>query len=249
MIISGKNSVLESLKSGGKGIEKIYIAYGTSDDIISVIKGEAKKIGVAVSIMDRRKFADLEKREVLSGRSQGVLALMNEIEYENLETIIENVFKEGKIPFVVALDGITDPHNLGAIIRSAECAGCDAVIISKKDSVSVNETVMRTSAGAAKHIPVCREDNLVDSLRSLKVAGLEIVGLSEHCKNDYTKESFLKPICIVIGNEGDGFTQQVKRECTSLVRINMLGKINSLNASVAAAVVISEINRQKNLVI
>lgn len=247
MIISGKNAVTEAILSGAEGIEKIYISFGTSSPAISEIKKLANQYGIPVSVADKKKFAELEKRSSATGRTQGIIALMSEVEYADIAEILDKTLTNGKLPLFIALDGITDPHNLGAVIRSAECAGCNAVIYSKKDSVGVNETVLRTSAGAAKHIPICRVDKLLNTLRYLKEMGVQLVGLSEHCKNDYTKFNFNSPVCLVVGSEGEGFTQQIKMECDKLLRINLLGKINSLNASVAASVVMFEAQRQRNL--
>ncbi|MCC7439561.1 MAG: 23S rRNA (guanosine(2251)-2'-O)-methyltransferase RlmB [Armatimonadetes bacterium] len=244
MFINGRNAVLEALRSE-KGLEKIFIMFGSEGEPVNQIRAEAKRLGIACIVADRGKFLQMEKEAGLGTRSQGVIAQLREIEYEDIEAVVENAWIDGRAPLVVALDGITDPRNMGAIIRSAECAGIDAVFFARRNSAIINDVVMKTSAGAANHIPLDRVANLGDMLLRLKKTGIAVVGLDGEATTTYTQYDFTTPTVIVVGSEGEGMHARTKNLCDALISIPMQGKVTSLNASVAAGVVFFEAQRQR----
>jgi 23S rRNA (guanosine2251-2'-O)-methyltransferase len=177
---------------------------------------------------------------------QGVIAYTTQITYQHIEDIVPTLFEEGKNPFFVLLDGVTDVRNFGAIARTAECAGVDAIIIPSKNSVSVNADAIKTSAGALHTIPVCREDNLTKSIKYLKNCGIHIAGATEKGNRSYTKGTYDGPVCLIMGAEDRGIPQEHLALCDEWVKIPILGHIGSLNVSVAAGVLIYEIVKQRN---
>ena len=176
---------------------------------------------------------------------QGVVAFLSPVAYHNLDDLIPSLFEAGKLPFVVALDGITDVRNFGAIARTCECSGVDAIIIPEKNSVSVNADAVKTSAGALLHIPVVRVKNLNKAIKQLKESGLMIVGATEKGSKNYTTFDYTVPTAIVMGAEDTGISNENLRECDYLAAIPMFGQINSLNVSVAAGILIYEVVRQR----
>ena len=219
--VEGRNAVLELLESG-KDINKIYIA-----------KGEK----------DRRQLSQMAQTE----NFQGVIATVPPFEYCDIEDILEEARKKQEDPFVLILDGIEDPHNLGAIIRTAETAGIHGIIIPKRRAASVNSTVSKVSAGAAEHMKVARVNNITDSIQKLKDAGLWICGTDMDTKTYYYDQDLTGALGIVIGSEGNGMSNKVKNNCDFIVKIPMLGKITSLNASVSAGIVVYEAVKQRNI--
>jgi 23S rRNA (guanosine2251-2'-O)-methyltransferase len=177
---------------------------------------------------------------------QGVVAFLSPVAYHNLDDLIPSLFEAGKLPFVVALDGITDVRNFGAIARTCECSGVDAIIIPEKNSVSVNADAVKTSAGALLHIPVVRVKNLNKAIKQLKESGLMIVGATEKGSKNYTTFDYTVPTAIVMGAEDTGISNENLRECDYLAAIPMFGQINSLNVSVAAGILIYEVVRQRS---
>ena len=244
MYINGRNAVIEALRSGS-AVEKVFIMYGMEGDTIDRVRIEAKRAGVPSVIVDRQRFAELERRATLGTRSQGVIALVSSVEYVDMDELVDSAVMQGIAPLVGALDGITDPHNVGAIIRSAECAGLHGVVIGKHDSSGLTDVVMKTSAGAAGHLPIARVANVGDSLMSMKDAGLQVVGLDERGSIPYTEFDFTAPTAIVIGSEGKGLSPRLRRMCDTVLSIPMFGRVSSLNASVAAGVVFFEARRQR----
>ncbi|HVK39923.1 MAG TPA: 23S rRNA (guanosine(2251)-2'-O)-methyltransferase RlmB [Candidatus Kapabacteria bacterium] len=244
MYINGRNAVIEALRSGSD-VEKVFIMFGMEGEAIDRVRIEAKRAGVPSVIVDRQRFAELERRAGLGTRSQGVLAVASAVEYADMDELVESVIARGDVPLVGALDGITDPHNVGAIIRSAECAALDGIVIGKHDSSGITDVVMKTSAGAAGHLPIARVANVGDSVMSLKDAGLVIVGLDERGTIPYTAYDFTQPSAIIVGSEGRGIGQRVRRMCDTLLSIPMFGQVASLNASVASGVVFFEARRQR----
>jgi 23S rRNA (guanosine2251-2'-O)-methyltransferase len=236
--------VIEALRKG-EGVEKIFLLYGLEGEPVDRIRIESKRAGVPCVTVDRKRFGELERSAGLSTRSQGVIASVSEIEYADLDLIIEQAFLDGRMPLVAALDGITDPHNVGAIIRSAECAGFDGLLIGKHDSSGITDVVMKTSAGAARHLPIARVSNIGDILLGVQQGGVEVVGLDESGKTGYVDYDFTKPTAIVIGSEGKGLSPRIRKLCNTLLSIPMRGQISSLNASVAAGVVFFEAQRQR----
>jgi 23S rRNA (guanosine2251-2'-O)-methyltransferase len=242
--INGRNAVIEALRSGQE-VEKVFIMFGMEGDTIDRVRIEAKRAGVPSVIVDRQRFAELERRAGLATRSQGVIASLSEVDYADIDLVVEDIFNAGGMPLVCALDGITDPHNVGAIIRSAECAGLDGVVIGKHDSSGITDVVVKTSAGAVGHLALARVSNVGDSITSLKDAGIAVVGLDERGSVEYTAYDFTAPTAIVIGSEGKGMSTRIRKLCDTLLSIPMHGQVSSLNASVAAGVVFFEARRQR----
>lgn len=237
-VICGRNPVIEALKSGAN-LDTVYI--DGSGGSLSVIRRLAKDKGIVV------KDARDEKLSKLSGGAshQGVVAVGACGEYVTLEDILAVSAKKGTKPFIIICDEIEDPHNLGAIIRTAETSGADGVIIPKRRSAGLNATVFKTSAGAASYVPVARVSNLASAIDTLKDNGVWIYG-TDACGNDYTKTDFTGSCGLVIGSEGFGISRLIQQKCDFMVKLPMLGKINSLNASVAAGVFMYEVLRQRS---
>lgn len=238
-LIYGKNPVLEAIKSDTT-INKIY-AQTSNKEIDSVIK-EALKRKIIVVDTDKQK---LDK--MIDGKnSQGIIASVTDFEYSEIEDIINYAKSRNEDPFVLILDKIEDPHNLGAIIRSAECMGVHGIIIQKRNACLVTDTVEKVAAGACSYVKVARVTNITESLKKLKEYGLWIYGLDMAGVSNIYDTKLEGAIGIVVGNEGEGISRLVKENCDVLMKIPMTGKINSLNASVSAAISIYEVVRQKN---
>lgn len=238
-LIYGKNPVLEAIKSDTT-INKIY-AQTSNKEIDSVIK-EALKRKIIVVNTDKQK---LDK--MIDGKnSQGIIASITDFEYSEIEDIINYAKSRNEDPFVLILDKIEDPHNLGAIIRSAECMGVHGIIIQKRNACLVTDTVEKVAAGACSYVKVARVTNITESIKKLKEYGLWIYGLDMAGESNIYDTKLEGAIGIVVGNEGEGISRLVKENCDVLMKIPMTGKINSLNASVSAAISIYEVIRQKN---
>ncbi|MBP5582127.1 MAG: 23S rRNA (guanosine(2251)-2'-O)-methyltransferase RlmB [Ruminococcus sp.] len=236
-IICGRNPVMEALKSGAN-LDTVYI--DGNGGSLSVIRRLAKENGVVV------KDADDNKLSRLSGGAspQGVVAEGACGEYVTVEDILAVSQKNGTKPFIIICDEIEDPHNLGAIIRTAETSGADGVIIPKRRSASLNATVFKTSAGAASYVPVARVSNLASCIDTLKDNGVWIYG-TDASGTDYSETDFTGGVALVIGSEGFGMSQLIQKKCDFMIKLPMLGKINSLNASVAAGIFMYEVLRQR----
>jgi len=239
--VIGRNPVLELLKTENK-IDKLYVQKGQVQGSINKIIGKAKDDNIEVQYVDKSKLTSLAN----SKAHQGVVALVGGFEYAQLDDIMNFAKGKNEDPFIIILDGIEDTYNLGAIIRTAECAGAHGVIVPKRRSASVNQTVYKTSAGAVEHMRVCQVANITYAIESLKKLGLWIYGADADGEQVYYKNELTGPICLVIGSEGKGLSRLVKEKCDILVRIPMLGKISSLNASVATSILIYEVVRQRN---
>lgn len=249
--IYGRNAVIEALQSG-KSIEKIMLAFGNQGSSVSRIFKLAKDNGVACVTYDKGKFTRLEKdifgpenkNDGNIQKSQGVIALLRPFEVLELDMFLAQDFEEYKNPIVILLDEITDPHNLGAIARSAECAGAIGLIMTERNSAPLSPAAIKASAGALEHIPVVKVGNLVTAIEKLKEVGFWIVGTDGEGTKNYTDPIYNCPVALVIGSEGKGMRPSVVKHCDFLVKIPMIGQINSLNASVSAGVVLFEILRQ-----
>lgn len=238
--IIGRNGVTEALKAGRK-ISKLYIA-NTKDAVpLQKIKDLAVEKGITVEIVPPKAL----NRMAPDSRHQGVVAIAAPIAYADLSDVLAKAETERRVPFLVLLDGIEDVHNMGAIIRTAECAGVDAVLIPKRRSAPVNETVSKTSAGAIEYVPLVQIGNIAQTLRQLKKRGFWVLGADMDGTVDYFHSDMTAPTVLVIGNEGKGISHLVKETCDVLVQIPMMGHVNSLNASVAAALLIYEGVRQR----
>lgn len=232
-LIAGRNAVRELLKSG-KTIDKLFILKGQRDGLLTVIFAEAVKAGVPVVESDRNAL------DRMATANQGVIAQIPEREYASLEDIMALAADKGEVPFVVIADCISDPHNLGAVIRSAECAGCHGVIIPKRRSALLTPAAVKASAGAVEHIPVCKVSNLSSAIEYLKENGLWIYAL-EADGRPYDELDYRGGCALVLGSEGEGVSRLVRENCDFVVSIPMKGKVNSLNVSNAAAVVLFEV--------
>ena len=239
-IIEGRNAVIEALRSG-ETIDKIYLQKGETDKTLGHIASKARAAGVVVVEADRRKLDAMSRTHA----HQGVIALAAVREYVSVESILQAARDKGEAPLLVVCDEISDPHNLGAVIRTAECAGAHGVIIPKRRSAGLTAVVAKTSAGAVSHLPVARVANLPSLLKQLKKEGLWIFGAAADGPVSLYEADLKGPAAIVIGSEGSGMSRLVAETCDVLVRIPMKGKLNSLNASAAAAILLYEAVRQR----
>ena len=239
-VIEGRNAVIEAMRAG-RPIDKVYIAKGDTDATIAHIASKARDLGAVVVEADRRKLDSMS----YSHAHQGVIALASVKEYATVDEIFAVAGERGEDPFIVICDEISDPHNLGAIIRTAECAGVHGVIIPKRRSAGITAVVDKTSAGAAEHIAVARVANLTSVLKDLKDRGVWIYGTAADGTSELWNTDMRGPIAVVIGSEGDGMSRLVSENCDFKLSIPMKGRISSLNASVSAAVVMYEVMRQR----
>ena len=238
--IEGRNAVIEALRAG-RAIDKIYIAKGEVDQTLGHIASKARNQGVVVVETDRRKLDQMSQTRA----HQGVVAVCAVKEYCTVQDILAIANDRGETPFVIVCDEISDPHNLGAIIRSAECVGAHGVIIPKRRSAGLTAVVDKAAAGAAEHMAIARVPNLTAALEELKKAGLWIYGTAAEGASPLWKTDLTGPIALVIGSEGDGMSRLVREHCDFTISIPLRGQISSLNASAAAAVLMYEILRQR----
>ena len=240
-LIEGRNAVIEALRAG-RTIDKIYIAKGDVDQTLGHIASKARSAGVVVVEADRRKLDAMSQTHA----HQGVIALCAVKEYCTVADILAIAQARGDPPFVIVCDEISDPHNLGAIIRSAECAGEHGVIIPKRRSAGLTAVVDKTSAGAVEHVAIARVPNLSAAIGELKKSGLWVYGAAAEGASPMWQTDLTGPVCLVIGSEGDGIGRLVRENCDFLVSIPLKGQISSLNASAAAAVLMYEVLRQRS---
>lgn len=238
--IEGRNAVLELLETG-KDINKIFIANGEKHGSINKIISIAKERKIVIVEVDRAKLNQM----AMSDNHQGVIASVPPFDYCEVEDILEEANKKQEKPFILILDGIEDPHNLGSVIRTAETAGVHGIIIPKRRAATVNSTVYKVSAGAVEYMKIARVNNLNETIKYLKDNDIWVCGTDMDAKNYYYNEKFDGPIAIVIGSEGFGMSRLVKENCDFLVKIPMKGKITSLNASVSAGIVMYEVVKQR----
>ena len=241
-MIFGIRAVIEAVQAG-KDIDKILMRRDMtselSRELFNALTG--RKIPV--------QYVPIEKlNHITTKNHQGVVAFISPITYQNIEDIIPGIYEEGRMPFIVVLDGVTDIRNFGAIARTCECAGVDAIVIPTKGGASINPDAVKTSAGALMTIPVCREENLGNALKFLVSSGIKLVAASEKATKDYTEASMKEPIAIIMGSEDEGVSPDRLRLCDEMVSIPMLGTIVSLNVSVAAGVLIYEAVRQRGII-
>lgn len=239
-IIEGRNAVIEALRAG-TAIDKIYLAKGETDKTLGHIASRARDAGVVVVEADRRKLDAMSRTHA----HQGIIAVAAVREYASVEDLLQAARDRGEPPLLVVCDELSDPHNLGAVIRTAECAGAHGVIIPKRRSAGLTAVVAKTSAGAVSHLPVARVANLPSLLKQLKKEGLWIFGAAADGPVSLYEADLKGPAAIVIGSEGSGMSRLVAETCDVLVRIPMKGKLNSLNASAAAAILLYEAVRQR----
>lgn len=238
-ILVGRNAVLEAIKSG-KNIDTIYVASGKREGSLITIVSKAKEKNILIKEVDAKKLI------TMSGdlRHQGVIAYSSPYVYYDIADLLQDERK----PLILILDQIEDPHNFGAIIRSAEAFGVTGIIIPKRRTASVTRTVSRSSAGAVEHIKIARVNNLNQAIDELKEKGIWVFGADMNGESITGIKDFDMPIAIVIGNEGRGISKGIKENCDKIISIPMSGKINSLNASVAAATIIYDISSKRNII-
>lgn len=240
-LIEGRNAVMEALRAG-RTIDKIYIAKGDVDQTLGHIASKARSAGIVVVEADRRKLDAMSQTHA----HQGVIALCAVKEYCTVADILAIAQARGEPPFVIVCDEISDPHNLGAIIRSAECAGAHGVIIPKRRSAGLTAVVDKASAGAVEHVAIARVPNLSSAIGELKKSGIWVYGAAAEGASPLWQTDLTGPACLVIGSEGDGIGRLVRENCDFLVSIPLRGQISSLNASAAAAVLMYEVLRQRS---
>ena len=239
-LIEGRNAVIEALRAG-VAIDKIYLQKGETDKTLGHIASKARAAGTVVVEADKRKLDGMSRTHA----HQGVIALSSVREYVSVDSILESAAAKGENPLLVVCDEISDPHNLGAIIRTAECAGAHGIIIPKRRSAGLTSIVAKTSAGAVSHMPVARVPNIPSLLKDLKKQGVWVFGTAANGNTTLYNADLKGPAAIVIGSEGDGMTRLAAENCDFLVSIPMKGKLNSLNASAAAAILLYEAVRQR----
>jgi 23S rRNA (guanosine2251-2'-O)-methyltransferase len=239
-IIEGRNPVIEALRSDAE-IDTILINKDAAQGSLNKIFELAKKKNILIKNVDRALLDRLSENK----KHQGVIAEAMEYKYKDIDDIFNYAKEKNEKPFIVILDEITDVHNLGSIIRSAECLGAHGVIIPKRRAAQVNSVVAKSSAGAIEYLPVCRVTNISDTLETLKEKGLWIYGADMEGEKYIYEENFDVPVGLVIGSEGSGLGRLVKEKCDILIKIPMKGHINSLNASNAASIIIYEIMKQR----
>mgnify|MGYP004595188593 FL=1 len=238
--VEGRNAVLELLESG-KDINKIFVEKGEKHGSIHKIIAMAKERRIIIVEKEKRQMQEMAQNQ----NYQGVIAIVPPFEYCEIEDILEEAEKRNEDPFVLILDGIEDPHNLGSIIRTAETSGVHGIIIPKRRAAAVNSTVAKTSAGAVEYMKIARVTNISDAIDKLKRAGLWICGTDISTEKYYYNQDLTGSIGIVIGNEGSGMSEKVRKNCDFLVKIPMKGKVTSLNASVSTGIVVYEAVKQR----
>lgn len=238
--LEGRNALQEALKSG-RTIDKVFIAAGDTDQGLQRLAAQAKEAGAVVVSVDRRKLDTMS----FTHAHQGVIALAAAHAYCTLDDILEEAAARGEAPLIVICDELSDPHNLGAILRSAECAGAHGVVIPKRRSVGLTATVAKASAGAVEYMKVTRVTNINSAISELKEKGVWVFGTAAEGSIPMYRADLTGPAAIVIGSEGDGMSQLVRKNCDVMVHIPMAGRISSLNASAAASILLYEAVRQR----
>ena len=238
--LEGRNALTEALRAG-RTIDKVFIADGDTDRALQRLAAEAKEAGAVIVPVDRRKLDQMS----FTRSHQGVIALAAAHDYFTIDDILEEAAARGENALIVICDELSDPHNLGAIMRSAECAGAHGVIIPKRRSVGLTATVAKASAGAVEYMKVARVTNINNAINELKEKGIWVFGTAAEGSVPMYKADLTGPAAIVIGNEGDGMSPLVRKNCDMLVHIPMKGRISSLNASAAASILLYEAVRQR----
>jgi len=240
-LIAGKHPVLEAMKAG-RALNKIFLYKEAQRHLVQPIMEEAKARGVVVQLVDKRKLDQLAPEM----QHQGVVAQAAAIAYAEVEDLLARAAERGEAPFIVLLDEIEDPHNLGSILRTADCTGVHGVIVPKRRSAGLTAVVAKTSAGAVEYVPVARVANLVQTMEKLKEAGIWIAGADAGAPQSFHQTKLTGPLAVVIGSEGKGLSRLVREKCDFILSLPMFGHVNSLNASVAAGVILYEVVRQRH---
>ena len=240
-MIFGIRAIIEAIEAG-KEIDKVIVKRELQGDLSKELFALLKSRDIAVQRVPNERLDRFTRKN-----HQGVIAFLSAITYEHIEDIIPFLYEQGKDPFILVLDGITDVRNFGAIARTCEVAGVDAIVIPERGSVSVNADAIKTSAGALHTIPVCRERNLKDAILFLRNSGVKVVAATEKAADNYTAVDLTSPTAIVMGSEDEGVSNEIIRICDNLVKIPQFGNIQSLNVSVACGVMIYEVVRQRGI--
>ncbi len=237
--IFGIRAVMEAIEAG-KDIDKVFIKKDLQGELVGELFEMIKQYGIVTQRVPIERINKITRKN-----HQGVVAILSAVTYHSLDNLVPQLYEDGILPFIVVLDGITDVRNFGAISRTCECVGANAVVIPERGSVSVNADAVKTSAGALHHLPVCRERNVVSAVKFLKENGYQIVAASEKASISYTEADYTGPVALVMGAEDIGISPEVLRLCDTFVSIPMFGNISSLNVSVAAGVMMYEVVRQR----
>jgi len=239
-MIFGTRAVMEAIRAH-REIEKILVQSGLNNDLIKELIGEAKAHNVPFTFVPQQKLNSLSTKN-----HQGVICILSAVSYANLESIIDKTYQEGKEPFLLILDRVTDVRNFGAMVRTAECAGLDAIIMGDKGNAPITGDAMKTSAGALSHLPVCRVKDMKKTIQFLKENGIQVIACTEKAEKVLYEFDLNTPLALIMGSEEDGISNQLLKDADYLAKIPMFGNIESLNVSVAAGVSIYEAIRQKN---
>ncbi len=240
-MIFGTRAVIEAVQAG-KEIDKILMRRDLANDLARQLFALVKETNIPIQRVPQEKLDRLTRKN-----HQGVIAFVSAVSYQKLEDIVPFLYEEGKIPFIVLLDGVTDVRNFGAIARSCECAGVDAIVIPSRNSVSVNADAMKTSAGALHTLPVCKENSITEAIKFLKNCGYTVVAATEKADKLYTSVDYVVPVALVLGGEDMGISMDNLRICDEMVKIPIFGNIASLNVSAAASVLLYEVIRQRSV--
>lgn len=239
--IFGIRAVTEAIEAG-KSIDKVLVRRDLGGELAKDLLDKIKEYGILMQRVPQEKL-----NRITMKNHQGAIALLSPVDYYRLEDLVPLFYEEGRNPFILVLDGLTDTRNFGAIGRTAACAGVDAIVIPEKNSVSVTPDAIKTSAGGLFHVPVCRERDTLSAVRMLRENGYHIVGATEKGSMNYTDPDYTVPVAVVMGSEDVGISDAVLRECDDLAAIPIPGKIESLNVSVAAGIMTYEVLRQRNV--
>jgi 23S rRNA (guanosine2251-2'-O)-methyltransferase len=240
-MIFGTRAVIEAVQAG-KEVDKILMRRDLQNELARELFNIVKETHIPIQRVPQEKLDRLTRKN-----HQGVIAFISAVTYQKLEDIVPFLYEEGKNPFVVLLDGVTDVRNFGAIARTCECAGVDAIVIPTHNSVSVNADAVKTSAGALLSLPVCKEASITEAIKFLQNCGYKVVAATEKTDNNYTAADYTTPVALVLGSEDQGIALDNLRICDEMVKIPILGTIGSLNVSAAAAVLMYEVVRQRNI--
>lgn len=238
-MIYGTRAVIEAIRAG-KEIEKIMIQSGLANDLVKELISLARQHQVPYTFVPQEKL-----KKVSAKNHQGVICMLAAVSFASLDNLIDRAYSEGREPFLLILDRVTDVRNFGAIVRTAECAGLDGIVIGDKGNAPITSDAMKTSAGALNHLPICRAGDLKGTMRYLRENGIRVVACTEKAGQSLYETSLAGPIAIIVGSEEDGISETFLREADDLVKIPMKGKIGSLNVSVAAAIAMYEVIRTR----
>ncbi len=238
-LVFGIRAVIEAIRFG-KDIDKVLIKRGLKGELFKELLSTINQNSIAFQYVPEEKLNRVSRKN-----HQGVIALMSPITFYQLDNVIADIFEKGEDPFILTLDGVSDVRNFGAIVRTAECAGVHAIVIPDKGSARIGSDAVKTSAGALHKMPVCRVGNIKKAMEYLQQSGIVLYGATEKATENYYKSDFNKPICIIMGAEDSGLSPDILRFCDNLIKIPILGQIESLNVSVAASILIYDVVRQR----